>query len=62
MIKRRQKRKGTFRVTCIWCGPKVRDDKEEETTGVCLKCFYARLANHIGLQKRAAYGEFVSDR
>ena len=52
----------TFPVQCIWCGSKIRDDNEEETTGVCLKCFYQILSNHLQTQKRSMYGEFVSDR
>jgi hypothetical protein len=58
----------TFLVQCIWCGAKirdgakVRDDKEEDTSGVCLQCFYQILSNHLSAQKRSAYGEFVSDR
>jgi hypothetical protein len=59
-----QRREGepVFVVRCIWCGLKIRDDKEEETTGVCLKCFYQILSNHLRAQKRVAYGDFVSDR
>jgi DNA-directed RNA polymerase subunit RPC12/RpoP len=49
-------------VQCIWCGSKIRDDKEEEAKGVCLKCFYQILNNHLRAQKRSVYGEFVSDR
>ena len=52
----------TFLVQCTWCGTKIRDDNEEETTGVCLKCFYQILSNHLQTQKRSMYGEFVSDR
>ena len=62
MIRRRTKTKQTFQVSCIWCGSKIREDKEEDTTGVCLKCFYKILSNHLSSQKRADYGEFVSDR
>ena len=51
-----------FSVQCIWCGAKIRDDKEDEATGVCLTCFYQILSNHLQAQKRVAYGEFVSDR
>jgi len=51
-----------FHVVCIWCGVKIREDKEEDTTGVCLKCFYQILSNHLQSQKKVAYGEFVSDR
>ena len=59
---RRSKTKRAFRVSCIWCGAKIRDDKEEDTTGVCLKCFYQILNNHLRSQKRSGYGEFVSER
>jgi DNA-directed RNA polymerase subunit RPC12/RpoP len=52
----------TFLVQCIWCGAKIRDDKQEDTSGVCLQCFYQILSNHLSAQKRSAYGEFVSDR
>ena len=51
----------TFVVQCIWCGSKIREDKEE-AEGVCLECFYKILNNHLHAQKQAAYGEFVSDR
>lgn len=52
----------TFLVECVWCGSKIRDDKQEDTSRVCLQCFYQILGNHLGAQKRSAYGEFVSDR
>lgn len=52
----------TFLVQCSWCGAKIRDDKREEAAGVCLKCFYQILSNHLQAQKRVVYGEFVSDR
>ena len=51
-----------FLVQCAWCGSKIRDDKQEDTTGVCLECFYQNLSEHLGAQQRSAYGEFVSDR
>lgn len=58
----RKEHKPTFMVQCIWCGSTIRDDKEEDAQGVCLKCFYQILNNHLHMQKQAAYGEFVSDR
>lgn len=58
----RRERERTFLVQCIWCGAKIRDDKKEEAKGVCLKCFYQILSNHLRSQKRTVYGEFVSDR
>ena len=59
---RPEKNEDTFTVQCIWCGAKIRDDKHEEASGVCLQCFYQILSNHLSAQKRSAYGEFVSDR
>ncbi len=55
-------REKAFVVQCIWCGATIRDDKEQEANGVCLKCFYRILGNHLSAQKRTDYGEFVSDR
>ena len=52
----------SFMVQCIWCGAKIREDKEEETEGVCLQCFYQILSNHLHAQKQTLSGEFVSDR
>ena len=52
----------TYLVQCIWCGTKIRDDKQEDASGVCLNCFYQILSNHLQGQKKVAYGEFVSDR
>jgi DNA-directed RNA polymerase subunit RPC12/RpoP len=62
MNERHKERDKTFLVQCIWCGSKIRDDKQEESQGVCLKCFYQILSNHLHAQKRTVYGEFVSDR
>jgi len=62
MIRRREKDNQRFQVSCIWCGSKIREDKEHDSTGVCLRCFYQILANHLRSQKRTGYGEFVSDR
>lgn len=51
-----------YMIECNWCGAKIRDDTAEDTTGVCLQCFYRMLTNHLQSQKRSAYGDFVSDR
>lgn len=55
-------REDLYVVECVWCGMKIREDTEEDTNAVCLKCFYQMLSNHLQSQKRTAYGEFVSDR
>ena len=62
MNERPEERDDFFLVQCIWCGAKIRDDKHEDASGVCLQCFYQILSNHLQAQKRVPYGEFVSDR
>ena len=56
-----EREKEPFVVQCIWCGARIREDKDE-TTGVCLSCFYQILNNHLHAQKQTVYGDFVSDR
>ncbi len=55
-------REDVYVVVCVWCGAKIREDNDEESTGVCLKCFYQMLTNHLQSQKQTAYGDAVSDR
>lgn len=62
MNQRLEEKDDLYVVECNWCGAKIRDVNEDDTTGVCLKCFYQMLANHLQSQKRSAYGDFVSDR
>jgi len=62
MYEKLKKDERPFLVQCVWCGTKIRDDNEEESNGVCLRCFYEILSNHLQAQKRVVYGEFVSDR
>jgi hypothetical protein len=62
MNKRAADREDLYAVECNWCGAKIRDVNEDDTTGVCLKCFYQMLTNHLHSQKRSTYGDFVSDR
>ena len=62
MDRKSNEREDTFLIRCAWCGSKIRDDKQEDASGVCLQCFYQILSNHLRAQKRSAYGEFVSDR
>lgn len=62
MNERPEERDGFFLVQCIWCGSKIRDDKHEDASGVCLQCFYQILSNHLQAQKKVPYGDFVSDR
>ena len=57
-----EEREESFLVQCVWCGAKIRDDKQEDAGGVCLQCFYQILSNHLSAQKQSACGEFVSDR
>ena len=61
-MSQRPEQEEVYVVECVWCGAKIRDDDEEDTTGVCLKCFYQMLATHLQSQKQTGYGDFVSDR
>lgn len=62
MNERPEDRDDVYVVECNWCGARIRDVNEDDTTGVCLKCFYQMLTNHLHSQTRSAYGDFVSDR
>ena len=51
-----------FKVICISCGVKIRENASDDSYGMCLRCFYAMLAARLRTQKRVTAGEFVSDR
>lgn len=51
-----------FRVICVWCGSEIREDKHENEQGICLKCFYRMLKDHLSTQRRPHQVEFASDR
>ena len=51
-----------FKVVCISCGVKIRENASDDSYGMCLRCFYAMLATRLRNQKRVASGEFVSER
>ena len=62
MNEKAQEKDDLYRVECAWCGAKIREGNEEGASGVCLKCFYQMLTNHLQSQARSSCGEFVSDR
>ena len=62
MAEQRPKSEPGFRVICISCGVKIRDNASDDSYGMCLRCFYAMLAMRLRTQKRVAAGEFVSER
>ena len=62
MSEQTAKRKIVFKVVCISCGVKIRENASDDSYGLCLKCFYAMLAARLRTQKRAPVGEFVSER
>jgi hypothetical protein len=51
-----------FKVVCISCGVKIRENASDDSYGMCLKCFYTMLARRLRAQKRVSAGEFVSER
>jgi hypothetical protein len=62
MLDQEPKRDARFKVICISCGVKIRDNASDDSYGMCLRCFYAMLAVRLRTQKRARAGEFVSER
>jgi hypothetical protein len=62
MAERKPKPNPGFRVICISCGAKIRENASDDSYGMCLRCFYAMLAARLRTQKRVSAGEFVSER
>ena len=46
----------------IWCGSKIREDKEHDSTGVWSEMLLLNSRQSLTFSKRTGYGEFVSDR
>jgi hypothetical protein len=61
-MKEQRKIEPGFKVICISCGVKMRESASDDSYGMCLRCFYAMLAARLRNQRRAAAGEFVSER
>lgn len=61
MVERTTGRNRAFKVVCISCGVKIRENASDDSYGLCLKCFYAMLAARLQAQ-RVSRGEFVSER
>jgi hypothetical protein len=62
MAEQIQKSKSVFKVVCISCGVEIRENASDDSYGLCLRCFYGMLAARLRTQKRAAAGEYVSER
>jgi hypothetical protein len=62
MVEQTDRKNPGFKVVCISCGAKIRDNASDNSFGLCLSCFYAMLAIRLRTQKRAKAGEFVSER
>jgi hypothetical protein len=61
-MKESGKEVGGFKVICISCGVRIRENASDDSYGMCLRCFYAMLAMRLRMQKHIAAGEFVSER
>jgi DNA-directed RNA polymerase subunit RPC12/RpoP len=55
-------RQPTFLVVCVWCGATIREDKDHDEQGVCMKCFYKILGDYLLTQRLSRGGDFVSER
>jgi hypothetical protein len=62
MVQQARRKDAGFKVVCISCGVKIRDNASDDSYGMCLRCFYAMLAARLRNRKRVATGEFVSER
>jgi hypothetical protein len=62
MLEQTTKSDHGFKIICISCGVKIRENASDDSYGMCLRCFYAMLAVRLRTQKRARAGEFVSER
>jgi hypothetical protein len=62
MAEQTTRRNPGFKVICISCGVKIRENASDDSYGMCLRCFYTMLAVRLRSQKRVAAGEFVSER
>jgi hypothetical protein len=62
MVKQTLGKNPGFKVVCNSCGVKIRENASDDSYGMCLKCFYTMLAVRLRAQKRAAVGEYVSER
>ena len=62
MVERTAKPNPGFKVICISCGVKIRENASDDSYGMCLKCFYAMLAARLRAQKPVTAREFVSER
>lgn len=62
MVEQTTKSNRGFKIICISCGVKIRENASDDSYGMCLRCFYAMLAVRLRTQKRARAGEFVSER
>jgi formylmethanofuran dehydrogenase subunit E len=51
-----------FHLICVWCGEKIRENRDKDLEGMCLDCFYRMLNERMraGSKKRA--GQRVSER
>ena len=58
----RRPAKSEFQISCVWCGVRIRKASSEDAHGLCLKCFYRFLNEHLRRQRQARAGEGVSDR
>jgi len=55
-------RQANFYVYCAWCGLRIREDKNEDSEGTCLRCFYRILNERYRRRRRTQLREGVSDR
>ncbi len=49
MVEQRPRRDPEFKVVCISCGVKIRENASDDSYGMCLRCFYTMQFFHPGV-------------
>jgi len=51
-----------FHVICVWCGERIRENKDKNLEGMCLSCFYRMLNERARAWSKKRSDQRVSER
>ncbi len=57
-----EKSEPELQILCFWCGTTIRNNREGDSFGICLNCFYRMFNSHLRAQRRASNDQFTSER
>ncbi len=52
----------TLQILCFWCGRTIRNNREGDSFGICMTCFYRMFNGHLRAQRKASNDQFTSER